>query len=190
MHTNNPWKIKSKKEIYDNPWITLHHHEVLTPANTDGIYGTVHFKNLAIGIIPLTENLETYLVGQYRFPLEEYSWEIPMGGGSFENTALESAKRELKEEVGLEANKWQEILKIHTSNSVTDEVGYVFVAQDLTLGKAEPEETEVLSIKKLAFSEAVQMVMDGKITDSISIAGILKLNTLIQTGTHDFIKPI
>jgi ADP-ribose pyrophosphatase len=182
MHTDNNWEVLSKKEVYDNPWITLHHHEVITPGKTNGIYGTVHFKNYAIGIIPLTKNLETYLVGQYRFALNAYSWEIPMGGGPISDSILDSAARELQEEVGLKANKWQEILKIHTSNSVCDEEGYVFIASDLEETLATPEVTEELQVKKLTFNEAFEMLINGEITDSLSIAGILKTKYLLDNG--------
>lgn len=170
----NPWKTKSIQLVYENPWVRLEHHEVINPAGNDGIYGKVHFKNRAIAIIPMDEEGNTWLIGQYRYTLNEYSWEIPMGGGLIEFDLLESAKRELKEETGLRAEKWTEIMKIHTSNSVTDEVGYVFLAEKLTPGETEFEETEVLQIKKLPFSEVLEWVMLGKITDSISVAGILK----------------
>lgn len=178
MHTKSPWKTKTKETVYDNAWISVLHHEVITPNGDDGVYGTVHFKNHAIGIIPLTENNETYLVGQYRFPLEQYSWEIPMGGGLLGIPYLDSAKRELKEETGIEAKDWQELLKIHTSNSVCDESGTIYIAKNLTYGLAEPESTEDLKIKKLPFEEAFQMVMNGEITDSLSVAGILKAKIL------------
>lgn len=172
--TENPWKTLNKSIIYENPWIELEHHNIINPAGKDGIYGVVHFKNLAIGIIPVDKAGNTWLVGQYRYALNEYSWEIPMGGGPIEIDYLESAKRELKEETGLSAEKWTNILKIHTSNSVTDEAGYVFLAESLTQGETEFEETEVLQIKKLPFRDALEMVMSGEITDSLSIAGILK----------------
>ena len=172
--TENPWKTKSIQTIYDNPWIRLEAHEVVNPAGKDAQYGKVHFKNRAMAIIPLDEDGYTWLIGQYRYTLDEYTWEIPMGGGPNDQDLLSSAKRELKEETGLSARKWTEILKIHTSNSVTDEVGYVFLAEDLTQGETEFEETEILQIKKVHFSEALEMVMNGEITDSISMAGILK----------------
>ena len=172
--TENPWKTKSIQTIYDNPWIRLENHQVINPAGKDAQYGKVHFKNRAMAIIPLDEEGNTWLIGQYRYTLDEYTWEIPMGGGPNDQDLLASAKRELKEETGLSAKKWTEILKIHTSNSVTDEVGYVFLAEDLTQGETEFEETEILQIKKVHFSEALAMVMRGEITDSISMAGILK----------------
>ncbi|MFN3997287.1 NUDIX domain-containing protein [Algoriphagus sp.] len=172
--TENPWKTLGITNIYENPWIKLEHHDIVNPAGKDGIYSIVHFKNLAIGIIPIDKEGNTWIVGQYRYALKEYSWEIPMGGGLIGIDTLESAQRELKEETGLQAKKWTNILKIHTSNSVTDEAGYVFLAENLTEGETEFEETEVLQIKKLPFQAVLNMVMSGEITDSLSIAGILK----------------
>jgi 8-oxo-dGTP pyrophosphatase MutT (NUDIX family) len=170
----NPWTTLSTREIYDNPWIHIREDQVLNPKGGKGIYGVVSFKNIAIGIIPIDSEGNTYLIGQYRYTLNEYSWEIPMGGGKIGVSILESAQRELKEETGYTALKWTEIMKIHTSNSVTDEVGYVFVAEELVAGETEFEDTEQLHIKKLPFTEAVDMVLSGQITDAISMAGILK----------------
>lgn len=172
---NNPWKTKSKKKIFENPWILLEEHQVINPSGKDGIYGKVSFKNKALGIIPLDKEGYTWLVGQYRYPLDEYSWEIPMGGGPNGKDIKESAKRELKEETGLIANQWTNIMRIHTSNSVTDEEGFVFLAEDLTQGETEFDETEDLKIIRLPLQEAVEKVMKGEITDSISIAGLLKV---------------
>jgi len=121
----------------ENPWISLEEHQVINPRGGEGIYGKVHFKFKALGIIPLDEEWNTWLVGQYRYALNEYSWEIPMGGGVLDVDILESAKRELNEETGLRASKWENILRIHTSNSVTKEEGFVFLAQDLTEGEVE-----------------------------------------------------
>lgn len=171
----NPWKTQKIKEIYENPWIKVEEHDVINPAGNPGIYGKVHFKNKALGIIPIDSEGNTWLIGQYRYALDYYSWEIPMGGGPIELDILESAKRELKEETGLIAQKWTEVLRIHTSNSVTDEEGFVFLAEELEEGETEFEETEVLAIKKLPFRKALEMVLNGEITDGISIAGILKV---------------
>lgn len=176
----NPWKLLSKRELYDNPWITVEEHQVLNPAGNPGIYGTVSFKNKAIGIIPLDADMNTWLVGQYRYPLDEYSWEIPMGGGLNEVDILVSAKRELKEETGLEAETWENIMRIHTSNSVTNEEGFIFLARELSEGNTEFEETERLEVKKLPFTQALDMVMAQKITDSLSIAGILKVARILE----------
>jgi 8-oxo-dGTP pyrophosphatase MutT (NUDIX family) len=172
------WTFKTKTNIYDNPWITVEHHEVITPSQTDGIYGKVHFKNIALGIIPLDDGGNTYLVGQYRYPLNEYSWEIPMGGGLLGTDPLISAQRELREETGIRANAWQNILKMHTSNSITDEVAYVYVARELSYGETDFDETEELAIRKLSFEDCFHMVMSGQITDAVSVAGILKTRLL------------
>jgi len=176
--TGNPWKLQSSKNIFDNPWLSLHEDKVINPGGGISHYGKINFKNIAIGIIPLDENNNTWLVGQYRYVPDCYSWEIPMGGGPLDIDPLESAKRELKEETGLAANDWQELMKLHTSNSVTDEQGLVYVARDLTYGEPEFEETEDLVIQKLPIDEAVERVLNGEITDAISIAGLLKLQLL------------
>jgi 8-oxo-dGTP pyrophosphatase MutT (NUDIX family) len=176
----NPWKTISKKLIYSNPWIRVEEHQVINPNGGTGIYGQVHFKNKAIGIVPLDDKLNTWLIGQYRYTLGEYSWEIPMGGGSESEDLLLSAKRELKEETGLSASKWTNILRIHTSNSVTDEEGFVFLAEGLTPGETEFDETEDLEIQKMPFVEAVKKVLDGEITDAISIAGLLRVEKILK----------
>jgi len=182
MSTNNPWKVLSSKKIYDNNWISLTEHQVLNPSGGPGIYGEVHFKNFAIGILPLDEDYNTWLVGQYRFPLKAYSWEIIEGGGDLAIDPIESAKRELAEESGLTASKFTEIQRMHLSNSVSDELAIIYVAQGLHMGQASPEDTEELVIKKLPFPEAYDMVINGTITDSMSVAGILKTKLLIQEG--------
>lgn len=174
----NPWKITTSKAVYENPWIRVREDQIINPAGNPGIYGVVSFKNYALGIIPLDEHNNTWLVGQYRYPLKEWSWEIPMGGGLKEVDMLASAQRELKEETGYTADRWTNIMRIHTSNSVTDEVGFVFLAEELTPGQEEPEETEQLVVKKLPLAEAVAWVMEGKITDSISVGGLLKVARL------------
>ncbi|MCP4522462.1 MAG: NUDIX hydrolase [Cytophagales bacterium] len=178
----NPWKKLSTKFIYENPWIEVKEDKVINPSGNEGIYGTVHFKNKAIAVVPIDDEGNTYLVGQYRYPLDIYSWEIPMGGGLNADDILDSAKRELKEETGLIAKKWQNIAKIHTSNSVTDEEGFIFVATDLQQGESEPEDTEDLIVKKLPFEEAIAMTMRGEITDAISISAILKVELMRQRG--------
>ncbi len=176
----NDWQTLTNKTVYENPWLEIQHHEVINPSGNEGIYGVVHFKNLAIGIVPLDENGNTWIVGQYRYPLKQYSWELPEGGGPMEDFPVDSAKRELKEEVGITAVKWTKLMEIHTSNSVTDEHAIVFIAQNLTFGETEHEDTEDIAIRKLHFSELVEMVMNGEITDSITIAAVLKLQRMID----------
>lgn len=176
----NPWTTHSSTVVYENPWLTIRHEDVTTPGQTPGIYGVVSFKNKAVGVIPIDAEGNTYLVGQYRYPLNEYSWEIPEGGSPIGTDPLESAKRELKEETGLEARRWTKIARIHTSNSATDEEGFIYMAEDLEQGEHAPEETEELQVRKLPLSEAVQMVMRSEITDSISMAGLLLVARLYK----------
>jgi 8-oxo-dGTP pyrophosphatase MutT (NUDIX family) len=172
---DNPWKTLSSEEKYDNRWIKVTEYQVINPAGGRGIYGKVHFKNKAIGIVALDENGQTWLVGQWRYTVDEWSWEIPEGGGPVNDDVLESAKRELKEETGLSASRWTLIQRTHLSNSVSDEEGFIFLAEGLTPGEKALEETEAdMKIWKLPFTETVQMVLDGKITDSLSVMGILK----------------
>ncbi|CCH53566.1 NUDIX hydrolase [Fibrisoma limi BUZ 3] len=176
--TENPWKTLNSSVRYENNWLSIRHEEVVTPAGTPGIYGVVSFKNKAIGVVPIDADGNTYLVGQYRYPLDEYSWEIPEGGSPLGTDPLESAKRELKEETGLEARTWTKIARIHTSNSATDEEGFLYIAEDLIQGEHAPEETEQLQVRKLPLADAVEMVMTSQITDSLSMAGLLMVARL------------
>ena len=182
--THNPWRTLSTEVKYHNPWISVREDQVLHPGGGRGIYGVVSMKNKALGIVPVDADGNTWLVGQYRYPLNEYSWEIPMGGGLLEHDILESAQRELKEETGLTAARWTRIARLHTSNSVTDEEGFVYLAEDLTAGEVEPEETEDLRLWKLPLAEAIRMVMDDRITDGVSVAGLLKAEKVLQSRSH------
>lgn len=177
---NGPWTILSKTKIYTNPWIDVEHHHVIQPSGDYGIYGTVHFKNLAIAILPLDDDGNTWLVGQHRFPLQEYSWEIPEGGGTAGESALDAAKRELREETGLLAQSWEQILELHLSNSVTDERAVAFIARELTEGPSEPEGTEELSLKKVPFHQVYEDVICGKITDALTVATVLRAKLLLH----------
>jgi 8-oxo-dGTP pyrophosphatase MutT (NUDIX family) len=178
MH-KNPWKILSSTPVYENNWIKLTEFKVINPGGGHGIYGKVHFKNRAVGIVPIDEEGNIYLVGQYRFPLDAFSWEIPEGGAPYNEDLLKSAKRELKEETGIEARNWQKLLDIHLSNSVSDEIGHIFLATGLSYADAEPEETEEIQVKKLPFEQACQMLLNGEITDSLTIAGLLRTKLLL-----------
>ncbi|MCX2433110.1 MULTISPECIES: NUDIX domain-containing protein [unclassified Pedobacter] len=182
MEDQNPWKTLDSEVKYDNNWIRVTEHQVINPSGGAGIYGEVHFKNFAIGILALDEENNTWLVGQYRFPLKAYSWEIPEGGGPLNEEPLESARRELLEETGLSAKNWREIQRMHLSNSVSDELAIIYLATGLIQGIAMPEETEQLVVKKIAFEEACQMVLNGTITDSMSVAAIMKVKLMILNG--------
>lgn len=175
----NPWTTLSGEEKYDNKWINVTEYQVINPGGGRGIYGKVHFKNKAIGIVAVDDQMNTWLVGQYRYTINEWSWEIPEGGGTSDQTPLEAAKRELLEETGLRAKHWSQLMRLHTSNSVTDEEGFIFLAEGLESGENHLEETEAdMKVWKLPFVEALQMVMDEKITDSMSVMGILKVARL------------
>ncbi len=178
MSDSNPWRFIRSREIFQNAWFEIREDEVINPAGSKNFYGRVNFKNQAIGIIPLDSDRNTWLVGQYRYVLDAYSWEIPMGGSPLGEEALETAKRELREETGLSAAEWAPLMRLHTSNSVTNEEGIVFVAKQLSEGETAFEETEMIAIKKLPLNEAVEMVLAGEITDAISAAGLLKLAVL------------
>ena len=174
----NPWQTLSEKKIYKNPWISVTEYQVINPGGGQGIYGKVHYKNLAIGVLVLDNEYNTWLVGQHRYPLNQFSWEIPEGGGPLEENPLRSAQRELLEETGISASSWVEIQRMHLSNSVSDELAIIYLARDLSFGESNPEETEQLTIKKIQFDEAYNMVMSGEITDSMSVAAILKVKVL------------
>ena len=178
----NPWTILSEKNIYDNAWINVTEFDVINPNGGKGIYGKIHFRKIAVGALPLDEDFNTYLVGQYRFPLNGYSWEIPEGGGEFTESPLDSAKRELLEETGLIANEWKELLTMHLSNSICDEIAIIFLAQELEQRSPIPEETEELITKKIPFEEAYRMVEEGKITDAMSVAAIQKIKLMLADG--------
>ena len=178
----NPWTKLSSKTIYKNEWIRLREDQVITPTGTKGIYGVVETKP-AIGVIPLTEDLQTYLVGQYRYTLDVYSWEIPEGGGLDGEEILAGAQRELLEETGLTAKKWTYLDTMYTSNSITNEIGYLYLAEELTEGEARPDHTEDLQIRKLPFMEAWDMVLKNEIKDSLAVIGLMRVyNYLIKNN--------
>jgi 8-oxo-dGTP pyrophosphatase MutT (NUDIX family) len=170
---SNPWKTRSSRLVYDNPWIRVREDQVLRPDGLPGIYGVVHFKNRAVGVLPVDEEGGIWLVGQYRYPLQAYSWEIPEGGSPETESPEATARRELREETGLTAGRLQLIATAHLSNSVSDELGYVFRATELTPGTHEPEGTERIAVRRLDWKEAERMLKGGEITDSLSVIALL-----------------
>lgn len=178
----NPWKVLAAQEMYDNPWINVTAYDVINPSGGKGIYGKVHFKNIAIGILVVDGHQNTCLIGQYRFAIDAYAWEIPEGGCPEGSDPLESAKRELLEEAGLEARQWKELLRMHLSNSVSDELAIVYLATDLVQSTPQPEETEQLTIRELPLQEAFAMVEKGTITDAISVAALQKAALMQEKG--------
>ena len=172
------WIIQKSVLKYDNPWISVTEHSVINPSGNNGIYGEVHFKNTAIGIVALDDENNIYLVSQFRFVLNQNSLEIPEGGGDLLIDPLVSAKRELKEETGLKAAQWEKLMELHLSNSVTNEKAIIYLAKGLNQGEMELEETEDIRVSKLSLTDAYGLVNENKITDAISVAAILKLYIL------------
>ncbi|MDZ4835075.1 MAG: NUDIX hydrolase [Candidatus Melainabacteria bacterium] len=172
MKLTNPWKTVNQQVVYDNDWIRVREDNVIRPDGKPGIYGIVQYKNKAIGILPIDEDGNVYLVGQYRYPLEQYSWEIPEGGCPEGEEPLEAARRELLEETGLTAANWQLLGTAHLSNSVSNEEAFFYLATGLKQGIAQPDGTEELEHKRVHFTEALQMVAKGGITDALSVLAI------------------
>ncbi len=168
----NPWHTLASKQVYDNPWIQVREDRVIRPDGAPGIYGVVHYKNIAVGVLPIEED-HIYLVGQYRYPLESYSWEIPEGGCPEGEEPLFAAQRELKEETGLEARRWRMLGEAYLSNSVADEYAVWFLATGLVPGEWRPEGAERLTVRRVPLREALAMALDGEITDALSLLAIM-----------------
>ena len=171
--TINPWRTLASRQVYDNAWINVREDSVIRPDGEQGIYGVVHFKNIAVGILAVEDD-SIYLVGQYRYTLEQYSWEIPEGGCPEGEDPLDAAKRELAEETGLRAENWEKMGTAHLSNSSSDELAIWFLATGLKQGEHNPEGTERLTIRRIAFNEALEMVFKGEITDALSQLAIMQ----------------
>lgn len=169
----NPWTTLSSRPVYENPWIAVREDQVIRPDGQPGIYGVVHFKNVAVGVLPVDEAGRVWLVGQYRYTLDVYSWEIPEGAGAPGETPEETAHRELREETGLRAGRLEFLGRAHLSNSVSDEVAFVFRATRLEAGDSNPEGTERLHVRRVEWAEAWSMLQHGEITDSMSVIALL-----------------
>ena len=165
--TRNPWQIVSSRQVYDNPWISVREDRVVRPGGEPGIYGVVHYKNVAVGVLPV-EDAHTYLVGQYRYPLGQYSWEIPEGGCPEGEEPLRAAQRELREETGLEARRWEMLGEAYLSNSVADEYAVWYLATELTPGEPRPDAEEILELRRVPLRQALGMALNGQITDALS----------------------
>ena len=180
--TGRPWRSLERREVYENPWIRVSEHDAEAPTGARTIYGVVGFKNLAIGILPLFADGSVALVGQHRFPLGDYAWEIPEGGAPVDSDPLEGAKRELREETGLEAASWRQALAYQLTNSVTDERGFGFMAWDLTETSPEPDATEALALARIPFHEALDQALAGHIQDLITVAMLLRAHHMACEG--------
>ena len=177
-----PWAVTSETVVYDNPWITLTEHQTIAPTGRPALYGKVAFKNRAIGIVPLHADGTVTLVGQNRFPHANYSWELPEGGAPLDENPLDGAKRELAEEVGLEAADWRRILKMELSNSVTDELCHGYLAMELTPTPTAPDETEDLAVVRVPFAQALDAAVSGHMPDSLTVALLLRVHHMAVKG--------
>jgi 8-oxo-dGTP pyrophosphatase MutT (NUDIX family) len=175
---SNPWRTLSSREIYENNWIGLREDRVIRPDGEPGIYGVVHFRHIAVGVLAVEEDDSIYLVGQYRYALERYSWEIPEGGCAETEEPLSAAQRELEEETGLHAEEWKRLGEAHLSNSITDEIAVWYLAVGLRQGKQRLEGTEKLKVRRVPFSKALEMVLAGEITDAISMLAIMQYQSI------------
>lgn len=182
MEKRGPWTLLEENERYRSPWIVVSQHEVIDPGGQRGIYGVVHFENIALGVVALDEHMNTWIVGQYRYPVKAYSWEIPEGGGKRDVPPLVSAQRELREEAGIVADRWTEILRMDLSNSASDEHAVIYLAQGLTFHAPRPDHDEELALRKLPFEELYAMVMRGELLDSLTVAAVMKVKLLQLEG--------
>ena len=180
--TSGPWTRHTRHVAYENAWMTLWHDEVTRPDGAPGIYGVVHFANRAAGVLVLDEDDRVLLVGQHRYALDAYSWEIPEGGVPADETVLDGARRELREETGVEAAEWRELARVHLSNSVTDELAVVFLATGLTHGAATPDGTEDLEIRWLPFADVLSQTLDGSISDVMTVLAVERVALLRARG--------
>jgi 8-oxo-dGTP pyrophosphatase MutT (NUDIX family) len=181
--TIGPWQRRRRRVAYENAWVTVWHDEVDRPDGSPGIYGVVHFANVAVGAVVVDGEDRVLLVGQHRYTLDEYSWEIPEGGVPADETPLDGARRELLEETGVTADGWRALVRFHLSNSITDEGGVVFAARAVAHGEASPDPTEDLAVRWVPFDEALAMLGDGRITDAITIIGLQALALERRTAT-------
>jgi 8-oxo-dGTP pyrophosphatase MutT (NUDIX family) len=177
-----PWRRRSRRTAYENAWLQLFHEEVDRPDGGRGIYGVVHFRNRAVGVVPVGDDGRILLVGQYRYALDAYSWEIPEGGVADGESVEEGARRELREETGFDAQAWRRLFSFSTSNSVTDERGEMFVATGLRPGVASPDATEDLRVRWATLEEILAEIDRGEIHDLMTIAAIERY-ALARWGT-------
>lgn len=178
------WRIRSARNVYSNRWICVREYDAVAPTGQPALYGLVHMRNLALGVLPIDEEGRTILIGQERFTFGRYSWELPEGGGDPEASPLEGAQRELSEEAGLKAANWIPILAdVHLSNSVTDERAYAFIAWGLSPDQSyQPDGSEDLTVRRVPFRTALRMAMTGEITDVFSLVMLLKASHLAENG--------
>ena len=178
----NPWIVKGMTHAFENDWFRIDEHDVIRPDGVKGYYGVIRVRRLAVGVLPIDAAGRVHLVGQWRFPLGRYSWEMPEGGAEPGESARGCAERELAEETGLRAREWLQVLEMDLSNSLTDEQAVIFIATGLSLGEADPDPTEVLKRRTAHFREVLERIADGRIRDSLTVAAVLRAHHMAVTG--------
>lgn len=177
-----PWRVLARRPVYENPWVRVEEFDTVAPTGAPALYGRVSFRNAAVGVLPLWPDGTVTLVGQQRFIFDAWSWEMPEGGVPLDEDPLEGAKRELKEETGLRAAEWREVLRMQLSNSVTDEQAICFLAWDLESGEAAPDATEALRLERRPFAEVLDAALSGAVQDSLTVATLLRTHHMAVTG--------
>ena len=178
----DPWIVKGVSQVFENDWFRIEAHDVIRPDGAPGYYGVIRVRRLAVGVLPIEADGRVHLVGQWRFPLGRYSWEMPEGGGEPGEDARDCAQRELAEETGVRAGSLLKVLEMDLSNSLTDERAVIFIAADLTVGEAQPEGTEVLKHCTAHFLDVLERVADGRIRDALTVAAVLRAHHMAVTG--------
>lgn len=167
----NPWKTLSSRTALKNKWVNITEHKVIKPDGRKGEYFVVR-KRPAVFVVPVTEKLETYLIGLWRYPTGLFSWEV-VGGGSDNQKPLVAAKRELQEEAGLKAKTWKQIGTFQSFNGMSDELSYTFLATGLKpANHNEQAEEGIMEVKKVPIEKTIQMIKNGEITDGQTIAAL------------------
>lgn len=183
---SNPWTTLNTRTVYENAWIKVKEHQVIRPDGKPGIYGVVETR-IATGVVALSDDGQVYMVGQYRYPTNHYSWEIVEGGADEGESPLQAARRELREEAGVTARRWLQLgHEWHLSNCFSSEVGYVYLAAGVEEIGASPDGTEVLEVQKMPFSRCLEMVHSGEIKDAVSIIGLMRAGRFLSGGAGRF----
>ncbi len=173
----NPYQVQERRLLFDSPWIRLREDRFTHRRGAFGRYPVCGFRRTACGVVALDDQDRVALVGQWRYPLEAYSWELPEGGGQADESPLEAIRRELEEEAGYRAGVWEPLSYFHTSNSSTDEETFLFQATHLVPlpGGHAPEDNEELLVHWEPFEQCLSRILRGEITDSLTVVGLLAL---------------
>ena len=176
------WRVRGRVHLHDNPWFALDEFDAVAPTGQPARYYLQSYKNIAVGVLPLHDDGTLTLVGQWRFPFDAYSWELPEGGAPKGEAPIEGARRELREEAGLAAADWRLILTMQLSNASSDEIAYGYLATGLTAVEREPDATEQLAVERVPFREALKAAASGRIQDAITVAMLLRLHHMAHEG--------